>query len=320
VKILGLETIDVAGVESRVYSFARGTEEAHDRVLVTGSSGSGKTRLLETIIAAREVLATGQRSLSQDSFIRPENATSKVVLSWQLTSDEQATIGAAIPVVSTEVIFCRDEDDPAEARMSFLLGRYGHDDETPKLEYFSERRRLDVGGGEASLDEDEQVSLRTDPSPRKFSWVPAFLDRLHDAPDQAARFALSLQRFSPTCVYHTEDHVLSSRGRALRSLSHLSASEADAVMFSATAALVGLSRSIVLVDRPELHGIDPVRVMAGLSGLGVDNQLILTTSSRELAARFDGVVVELDRHADRRETGQGGFTGPLRGNPTRGQG
>jgi len=297
VKLLGLETIDVAGVTNGVFSFAKGPELAHDRVLLTGGSGTGKTRLLETIIAAREVLATGQRSLSQDSFIRAEHETSKVVLSWQLTGDEQATIGAASPAVSTEVIFCRNEDDPADPRMCFLLERYGHDDETPKLEYFSERRRLDVGGGEASLDEQEQIALRTDPSPRKFSWLPSFLDRLQDMPSQAARFASSLQRFSPSLAYETAGHVLTSRGRLLRSLNELSASEADAVMFSATAALVGLSGSIILVDRPELHGIDPVRVLAGLEGLGLDNQLILATSSRALAFGFDGLIVQLDRDA-----------------------
>jgi len=297
VKLLGLETIDVAGIDSRVFSFAKAPEVAHDRVLVTGGPGTGKTRLLEAIIAAREVLATGQRSMSQDSFIRPEHETSKVILSWQLTSEEQATIGAASSVVSTEVIFCREEEDPAEARMGFLLERYGHDDATPKFEYFSERRRLDVGGGEASLDEEEQIALRTDPSPRKCSWLPAFLDRLQDEPEQAKRFAASLERFSPSCAYDPRRHALTSHGRPVRSLYQLSASEADALMFSATATLVGLSGSIVLVDRPELHGIDPARAMAGLSGLGADNQLILTTSSRAFAAGFDGAVIQLDRGA-----------------------
>ncbi|NUP10791.1 MAG: hypothetical protein HOW73_32505 [Polyangiaceae bacterium] len=296
-KLLGLETIDVAGVASRVYSFAKAPEEAHERVLVTGGPGAGKTRLLETIIAAREVLVTGQRSMSQDSFIQPEHDTSKVILSWQLTAEEQATIGAPRPAVTTEIIFCREEDDPEEVRMSFLLERYAHNDETPKFEYFSERRRLDVGGGEASLDEEEQRYLRTDPSPRKFSWLPIFIDRLQDEPRQAARFASSIERFSPSCSYDTKRHMFTSRGRVLRSLHELSASEADAVIFSATAALVGLSNSIVLVDRPELHGIDPARALSGLSGLGVDNQLILATSSRTFAAGFDGAIVDLDRDA-----------------------
>lgn len=293
-KILSVEAIDVAGVANGVYSFAQPSSGgAAQRVLVRGASSSGKSRLLQLIIATRDMLATGQRPEETMSFIRPENSTSKVIVAWQLSEEEQSTIGAPSPIVSTEVIFCHDEEDPVDQRMSFLLERYAHDDDTPKFEYFSEKRRLDVGGGEPSLDEVDQVDLRTDPSPRKFAWIPSFLLRLPDEPAQAERFAASIERFSPTCSYDLEKHVLSSRGRPLRALTELSASEADAVVFSATATLVGLSNSIVLVDRPDLHGIDPARALAGLSALGTDNQLIMATSSPAFAANFDGAVVHL---------------------------
>ncbi len=292
-KILSVQAIDVAGIANGVYSFAKTSEQAHDRVLITGGSGTGKTRLLELVIAARQLLATGERVIEQSAFIQPGNRTCKVILTWQLTPVEQATIGAATPVVSTEVIFRDDEEDEVDQRMSFLLERYSHDDATPKLEYFSERRRLDVGGGEASLEEDDQICLRTDPSPRKFSWIPSFLAQCPDTPAKAARFANTLHRFSPSCAYDLERHVLSSWGRALESLTELSASEADSIMFSATAALVGLSGSIVLVDKPELHGIDPVRALDGLSSLGADNQLILASPTPAFAASFDGAIVDL---------------------------
>lgn len=292
-KILSVQAIDVAGVATGIYSFAKGPEQAHSRVLLSGGSAAGKTRLLELIIATRDMLATGQRPEETMSFIRPENSTSKVIVSWQLSPEEQSMIGAPSPVVATEVIFCHDEEDPVDQRMSFLLERYAHDDDTPKFEYFSEKRRLDVGGGEPALDENDQVDLRTDPSPRKFAWIPSFLARLPDEPEQATRFAASLERFSPTCSYDVQRHVLSSRGRPLRELTELSASEADAVIFSATATLVGLSNSIILVDRPELHGIDPARALAGLSGLGKDNQLILATSSAAFATGFDGAILHL---------------------------
>ena len=291
VRLYGVQAIDVEGVESGTYSFAKSEEEAHERVLITGGPSSGRTRLLELIVAARQFLTAGERVIDQSSFIRPENKTCKVILWWQLTSEEQATIGVASPIASTEVIFRDEIEDAVDQRMSFLLERYGHDDATPKFEYFSERRRLDVGGGEASLDQDEQRGLRTDPGPRKFSWIPSFLLQLPDDPKQAQRFADSLHRFSPSSAYDVERHHLSSLGRPLGSLDELSASEADALMFSATAALVGLSGSIVLVDRPELHGIDPVHAMAGLMGLGADNQLIIASPSPALAATFDGIVV-----------------------------
>ncbi len=290
-RLYGVQAIDVEGVENGTYGFAKSEGVAHDRVLVTGGPSSGKTRLLELVVAARQFLTSGERVIDQASFVRPENKTCKVILWWQLTSEEQATIGAAGPVVSTEVIFRDEIEDVGDERMSFLLERYGHDDATPKFEYFSERRRLDVGGGEASMDEDEQRGLRTEPGPRKFSWLPTFLLELPDDPARAQRFAATLGRFSPSCAYDLERHVLTSAGRPLGSLRELSASEADAVMFSATATLVGLSGSIVLVDRPELHGIDAAHAAAGLLALGADNQLIVAAPSAELVASFDGLVV-----------------------------
>ena len=180
--------------------------------------------------------------------------------------------------------------------MSFLMERYAHDDETPKFEYFSERRRLDVGGGSPSLDPFDQVFLRNDPSPRKCAWLPAFLEELPDTPKNAARFADLVRRLSGSCAYDLERHVLTSRGRVLPHLGQLTASEADAVMFAATAALVGLSQSIILIDKPELHGLEPDRVIDGLAALGANNQLIMATSSSALVATGGGVVIDLGSH------------------------
>jgi hypothetical protein len=287
-KLFAVKTIDVAGLDNGVYSFAKTETEAHDHILVTGAPGTGKTRLLELIVTARQVLASGTRLFRQESFIRRENRTCKVSLSWELDAEEQASIGAPRSVVYTEVIFRNDDEDEVDHRMEFLLQRYGHDDDTPKFEYLSARRRLDTGGGGASLELDEQEVLRTEPSPRKHSWVPAFLAELPDHPERAARFARGVALLSPSCVYDPARNALSSNGRVLRSLNELSASEADAVMFASTAALVGLSRSIVLVDRPELHGIEPERIVGGLSALGENNQLIFASSSPALAAGFPG--------------------------------
>jgi hypothetical protein len=294
-KLLAVETIDVRGLESGVYSFAKGPEEAHDRVLITGGSGAGKTRLLEVIVAARELLAIHEQLQEHATLVRPGNQTSKTILSWLLTAEEQAMIAAPRPVVTSEVIFGAIQPEEVDSRIGFLLERYGHDDATPKVEYFSEQRRLDLGGGEASLEEYAHVQLRATmaPTPRKFSWLPSFLDRLRDHPAQASRFASSIARFSASSAYDTTRHALTSRGRVLRSPRELSASEADAVMLSATAALVGLSGSIVLIDRPDLHGIDAAHALAGLAGLGSDNQLIMATSSPAFAAGFDGGIIAL---------------------------
>lgn len=292
-KLYSVKTIDVLGIANAVYSFAKNKSEAHDRVYLTGGSGAGRTRFLDMIVAARELLGTGERSMEELTFIRPENRTAKVVLSWELTAEEQKIIGSKKPIVTTELIFQQDEEEEVDSRIRFLIERYAHDDETPKFEYFSERRRLDVGGGSASLDEFEQIFLRMDPTPRKCSWIPAFLEELPDREKNATRFADLVGRLSGTCAYDREKHVLTSRGRAIPDLNQLSASEADAVMFAATATLVGLSNSIVMIDRPELHGLDPARAVDGLGALGVNNQLIIATASPAFAAAGGGLIVEL---------------------------
>jgi hypothetical protein len=294
-KLWAVEAIDIRGVPNGVYSFAKGPDQAHDRVLITGGPGAGKTRFLELIVAVRQVLVPFHGLGALFSFIRRGNETSKVIVSWLLSIAEQASIGAASPVVATELIFgAENPKQGVDPRLLFLLERYGHDDATPKLEYFSEQRRLEFGGGEMALDETTQAQFRASADPRKFAWLPALLADLPTTPDSETRLAATLERFSPSVAYDLHRHVLCSRGRALRNLRELSASEADALMFAATAVLVGLSRSIVLVDRPEVNGIDPNRALAGLGGLGVDNQLILATSSPELLVGFDGAVLDLD--------------------------
>jgi hypothetical protein len=295
VKLFGVETVDVRGLANRQYSFARSPEDAHDRVLIRGGPCSGKTRLIEVIVAARELLAIHEEMPEHATLIQPGNKTSKVILSWLLTPEEQATIGAPTRVVVSEIIFGAYPAEEHDSRIGFLLERYDHEDSTPKVEYFSAQRRLDLGGGDAGLDEYAQVQLRStmSPTPRKFSWLPGFLARLPDQPAQAARFARSLANFSSTCEYDLARHALTSRGRVLRGPRELSASETDAVTISATATLVGLSGSIVLIDRPDLYGIDAARAMAGLSGLGRDNQLIIATDAPELATGFDGAIITL---------------------------
>ena len=55
-------------------------------------------------------------------------------------------------------------------------------------------------------------------------------------------------------------------------------------LFSATFRHIGLSRSVVLIDEPELHLHPDVqaRFLWGLGRLGIDNQLFFATSSPEI--------------------------------------
>jgi hypothetical protein len=93
--------------------------------------------------------------------------------------------------------------------------------------------------------------------------------------ERAARFAQALKDLQTTCSYDVDSQKLYSRNLTARSLLELSSSEADAVLIAATASLVVLSNSIILVDRPELYRHDTQDFVAGLQQLGGDCQWLV---------------------------------------------
>lgn len=297
-KIFGVQTFGVRGIRDGVYSFGAdasgaGSDAPHDLVFVTGETGAGKTRLLELLVAVREAIAPSDEGIDDMPFVRPENPTSKAIVRFWLSPAERAIVGAG-PVVDAEVVFGSDEPLVSDPNLVFLLDRYSHDDATPKFEYFGERRRLDVGGGEMDLDEAHQRRFRSSRSPRKFAFVPAFLLRLREDAPRAQRFARSLARLARALRYDVETHRLLSGSRPVGVLGELSASEADAVMFAATATLVGLSRSIVLVDDPLGSGLDRRRCLEGLGALGEDNQLIVTLTGASVPTGLRAAHIHLE--------------------------
>jgi hypothetical protein len=298
-KILDLETFGVRGVADRFYDFAVPADVAsragaHDLVVVTGPSGSGKTRFLELIIAVREALTPSDEEMNLDSWIYPGHRTAKAKVSWLLSDDEQRIVGAPSPVHRTEVIFGGENPiSSADELLIHLIQRYDHTDATSKVEYFAENRRLDESGTEMSLDPATQIRYRSSKNPRKYAFVPAFVRGLRNQPEKAKRFASTLAQLSRTCRYDVERWSLFSQGRAIRTLLELSGSERDALLFAATASNVGLSRSIVLVDRPELMGASPGDIMPGLFALGTHNQMFVATARPELATGARHVTIHL---------------------------
>jgi hypothetical protein len=298
-RILDLETFGIRGVPDGFYDFALPADAAsravaHDLVVVTGPSGSGKTRFLELIVAVRETLAPSDQPINGDHWIPPGNRAAKAKVSWLLSEDEQRAVGAPSPVHRTETIFgVANPASSADERLIHLFERYDHTDATSKIEYFAENRRLDESGDELSIDPITQVIFRTSKSARKYAFVPAFVRDLRTQPAKAERFARALAQLSRTCRYDVERSSLLSQGRAVRSLFELSGSERDALLFAATASNVGLSRSIVLVDRPELMGASPRDIVPGLLTLGVQNQLFIATARPDLAGVARHVTIRL---------------------------
>lgn len=297
-KILDVQTFGIRGVPDGFYDFALPADVAkggaHDLVVLTGPSGSGKTRFLELIVAVLEILVPNDEDVDMGQWIRPDHRAAKVKVSWLLTDDEQRLVGAPNPVHRTETIFGGENPiSSTDELLIHLFARYDHTDTSSKIEYFAENRRLDDSGAEMPTDPRTQMRFRTRKEPRKYSFVPTFLRELRNRRANAERFAATLALLSRTCRYDLESASLFSRGRAIRKLSELSGSESDAVLLAATAANVGLSRSIVLIDRPELMNASPREIAPGLLALGTQNQTFVATNRPQVASDARHVTINL---------------------------
>jgi hypothetical protein len=285
-RILALQCIGVEGVRDGEYNFADASGKPADVVVVSGTAGSGKTRLLELLLLVRNVLAPTNEEVDEEAWVRLGGRSARVGVTFWLDPHEQHVVGYASPAVATETILSPDPELVAEvepdAGLCFLLDRYDHSAETAKLEYFGENRRLDIGGGTTSLEPESQKKLRTSKDARKFSFVPALLASLRRDPAGAETLSRHLAAFSASCSFDPTSGAFSSGGRTLRGLEELSASERDALVFSAVTTLVGFSHSVLFIDRPDLYMRDEARLLAALTGLGASNQLFVTSYGGDL--------------------------------------
>jgi hypothetical protein len=166
-----------------------------------------------------------------------------------------------------------------------VLERYSHDPAHGKLEYFPATRRLLPHPPFTGLGVAEQRIARPGKDARKYSFVVPFLLSLQHDARRAERFASRLAALCPAVAYAPDPEgapiprCFRSRGGPPATPFELSSGETDAVVFAATATAIGLERSLVLVDRPDLHLDDVERLAAGLAALGQDNQLFLAASA-----------------------------------------
>lgn len=310
----------VRGVPDGSWSFTgaggEGSGAPHRLVVLAGRSASGKTRLCEAIFAAKELVAPYAAVPNPTSWIRPGATAAKVAVRWHLDDLEAAHGGLEDRVVETESIFAPGALDPEQDGIVAVLRRYEHGHASGKLEYFPASRSIPLHGVGVGLSPFEQKLLRPSSDPRKYASIVRVLRDLAAGGEQASFFGHLLAQLSPTCRFEPSSAVEVTprcfRGAdGARSLVELSASEADAVLFAATATLIGLSYSVVLIDRPELHA-DPSfvpKLLDGLLALGREPQIIVATSSAEVraAAASRGIVVSLDEpEALRDGTGERG--------------
>jgi energy-coupling factor transporter ATP-binding protein EcfA2 len=294
VKILRATFLGIRGVTDGTYDFAHPVTGApHSMILVTGPEASGKTRFLEAILATKEAIGPYGPMSTGATWLEPGSQIAKIMVSFALDEEERQYAGTSDSVVDGEATFLRERvRRDADEGLVALLARYEHGHHAGKVEYFPSSRKLSPLGPFHGTGVIEQRMQRVSKEPTKYGFIVRFLRELPQDPAAQKVFAQQMERLSPSCRYVPVEaqpglpRCFSSRGGPESSIVELSETEQQAVLVAATAVLIGLSRSLVLIDRPEL-GTSPGRVGAfveALSLLGQDNQIIMASSSNDFVA------------------------------------
>jgi hypothetical protein len=277
------------------------TGEPHPLVVVCGRSGTGKTRAIEALIAAKEAIRPYGMMATGANWIRNGNAA-KIRLTFHYDESEREFAGASASTTDAEVVFSPDKvTAESDEGLRAVLGRYSHNAAHGKVDYFPVDRRIPMFPPFPGLNSNDQRVGRLSKDARKYGFVLPLLRSLEHDGARRERFAATLAALSPTCRFVPDvsgeaiPRCFSSRGGEPVNAGRLSHSEADAVIFAATAATIGLDHSLVFIDRPDLHLDDIEPLLEGLAALGRDNQLFLTGGTRLASAARRAHVVNLER-------------------------
>lgn len=300
-KLARVTFLGVRGLADATYDFVNSkTGEPHPLLVITGPSASGKTRFLEALIAAKEVVAPYAMMVAPGPWLKAPDESAKIVLTWVMSDEERSFAGNDEVYPTTEALFIEDSiRSDIDEGVQTVLQRYEHDPRFGKLEYFPANRQVLPYGAPASLEAFYQRTQRADKDERKYSFIPRFLTKLRTNSELATKFATFLTYLSPSVRYAPTDEFepwqcFDSGGAGAGSrmrypVTELSKSESEAIIFAATAMAIEMQHSLVLVDRPDLH-VDPAQAVAfvrGLGALGADNQIFIATQSREILASVD---------------------------------
>lgn len=312
-KLLRLVLDNFRGAPNGEYAFTHPTTGAPlDTIYVTGPAASGKTTFLTAIAALKESVGAYDAPPDPARLLRRGATRGRVAGTWLLTPEEMALAEVERPTIEASLDLGEGlVPELSDAGLRALFERYSHDPAQGKLEYFPANRRLANGRGMKPDPLSHEASLRAGASPDKYASIKQSLIDLaladgvstvmeakargillkSDTRDSLAPYRKDLAELSPGIrlagveMRGEEPELFFERPDGARLvLEELSDSEKQALLFGVTYRRIGLSRSVVLIDQPELylHTDLQLRFVQALGRLGVDNQTFFATGSPEI--------------------------------------
>lgn len=243
-------------------------------VVVTGPQGCGLTSFLGSIAWTAAALGVGDLAPHSTEVVRAGGRVATIRTRWALDDDERAEGGTAQEALDAEVTFRVGQLGTADADPALLalMSRYDHGPERSKV-VLVPAARVTSAGFPAFLDfELDQRKKRFSEDADRYASIPGAVSRLHLEGDRA-RFDAIRATFA---ALSTGPRLVGAN-RSLQPefdlpsglrvpLSRLSFSERNAFVLATLPALLGLDRSVVLLDTPEL-GLAPGRAKTWIEAL-----------------------------------------------------
>jgi hypothetical protein len=304
---------NVRGAPSGEHALTHPTTGAPlDTVYVTGPASSGKTTFLEAIAALKESVGAYGYPPDPARLLRRGALRGRIEGTWLLTPEEAQVAEVREPTITTSLDLGPDVPPSlADAGIRTIFERYSHDPTEGKFEYFPSDRRLGPGEGALPPSPSLEASTRLRKGPEKFGFLRRALVDLalrdgietvreatergilfkSDTRDSLAPYRLKMAALAPEVRLvgvdasgHRPEIVFEKRDGARLTLAELSDGEQQAFLFAATFQWLGLSRSVVLVDQPELsiHADAQLDFARALTRMGEGNQVFFATGSREV--------------------------------------
>lgn len=265
-------------------------------VAITGPAGVGKTSVIEAIALHKEHLAPYGKLPSSAELVGREPGPLEIESEWLLDEAEQAVTGSQHPRLVGRSRFADGKGtSQADPALVHVLSRYSHRPDTALVDLIPARRLHARGiapGSPVLWQRQNRLATTAD----KYIALPKMLV---DAPEDLRQHVAALT--AAICPHLRLHHDRPGPPRFStrhgdRSLAELSTAQRLAFDVAATFVLLGLQRSVVLYDTPELAlGPDgAVRTIGALRDYAPNTQLIVATQDRGLLALPETLTIHLE--------------------------